>query len=61
MTEDHDPNCESVEVLKLRGRWVEPRGDETKLWLVDGKKLTDGELLALALGLGLMVSPGLLQ
>jgi hypothetical protein len=31
------------------------------LWLVDGEMLTDGDLMALAVRLGLMDSPGRLQ
>jgi hypothetical protein len=61
MSEGHDPVLEAVEALKLRGHTVEPWGDDFMLWLVDGQSLTSGELLALAVRLGLMDSPGTAQ
>jgi len=56
MSEGHDPISEAVAALKLRGHTVEPWGDDHMLWLVDGQSLTEGELLALAVRLGLMDS-----
>jgi hypothetical protein len=56
-----DPILETVAALRASGHAVEPVGDDFQLWLVDGKTLTQGELLALALRLGLMDSPGQLQ
>jgi hypothetical protein len=61
MSEGHDPILEAVEALKLRGHMVEQWGEDGLLWLVDGQSLTGGELLALAVRLGLMDSPGRLQ
>lgn len=54
MSDSHDPILEAVEALKLRGHAVVPWGDDFEAWLVDGETLTDGELMALALRLGLM-------
>lgn len=56
MSDGHDPILEAVEALKLRGHKVEPWGKEFDAWLVDGDTLTDGEMMALALRLGLMES-----
>ncbi|MBP1179942.1 hypothetical protein [Methylobacterium sp. PvR107] len=56
MSEGHDPILEAIEALKLRGHTVDPWGDDHLLWLVDGQSLTEGELLALAVRLGLMDS-----
>ena len=59
--DDADSIQEAVEALKASGRIVEPWADDIMLWLVDGEMLTDGELLALAIRLGLMDSPEGLQ
>jgi hypothetical protein len=56
MSEGHDPIREAVAALRARGHTVEPWGDNYMLWLVDGQSLTVGELLALAVRLGLMDS-----
>lgn len=56
MSEGHDPILEAVEALRLRGHTVEPWAVEFDAWLVDGETLTDGDLLALAVRLGLMDS-----
>ncbi|WP_345819959.1 hypothetical protein ABC766_27395 [Methylobacterium fujisawaense] len=61
MSDGHDPILEAVEALKLRGHKVEAWGEDHMLWLVDGQSLTEGELLALAVRLGLMDSTGHLQ
>ena len=61
MTDDPDPFREAVAALAAAGREVEPTGDDLALWLVDGKEMTDGDLLALALRLGLMDGPDRLQ
>jgi hypothetical protein len=58
MSEGHDPVLEAVEALRAGGHTVEPWGDDFMLWLVDGQTLTEMELLALAMRLGLMDSPG---
>jgi hypothetical protein len=59
---DTDPLLiEAVEVLRVCGRKVEPWSECYPLWLVDGETLTDSDLLALAIRLGLMDSPGGLQ
>lgn len=56
MSDGHDPILEAVEALKLRGHKVEPWGEEFDAWLVDGDTLTEGEMMALAVRLGLMDS-----
>ena len=61
MSHVDDPIMEAVEALLVCGHTVEPIGDEFMLWLVNDKALTDGDLLALAIRLGLMDSPGGLQ
>jgi len=68
MSVDCDPILEAVEALKLSGRSVRPWAEDILLWLVDGmvwlvdgEMLTDSDLLALAIRLGLMDSPGGLQ
>ncbi|QGY05482.1 hypothetical protein MMSR116_29020 [Methylobacterium mesophilicum SR1.6/6] len=58
---DIDPILEAVEALRLLGKTVEPWSDDFALWLVDGETLTDSDLLALAIRLGVMDSPGTLQ
>nr|WP_244435206.1 hypothetical protein [Methylobacterium sp. B34] len=45
---------EAVEALIAAGHSVEPLGDDFAFWIVDGKGLSDGELLDLADSLGLM-------
>jgi hypothetical protein len=66
--DDADTIQEAIEVLKASGRIVEPWADDIMLWLVngmlwlvDGEMLTDSELLALAIRLGLVDLPGRLQ
>ena len=68
MSGDADPVLEAIEVLKASGRNVGPWTEDVMLWLVDGmlwlvdgEMLTDGDLMALAVRLGLMDSPGRLQ
>ena len=61
MSEGHNTIEETAEALKAYGHIVEPRSDDFALWLVDGESLTDSDLLALAIRLGLMDSPGGLQ
>jgi hypothetical protein len=61
MSEGHDPIIEAVEALRARGHTVEPVGDDFAMWRVDDQPLTDGELLALAVQLGLIDGPGRLQ
>jgi hypothetical protein len=61
MSDDADPVLEAVAALRARGRTVEPWSDASALWLVNGESLTDSDLLALAIRLGLMDSPGILQ
>lgn len=65
MSEAHDSILEAVEALKASGRTVKPWAEDIllwlvdgMLWLVDGEMLTDGDLMALAVLLGLMDSPG---
>lgn len=45
---------EAVKVLIAAGHSVEPLGDYFAFWIVDGKGLSDGDLLALASRLGLI-------
>ncbi|WP_244471471.1 hypothetical protein [Methylobacterium sp. ARG-1] len=45
---------EAVEALIAAGHSVEPLGDDFAYWIVDGKGLSDGELLDLADRLGLL-------
>jgi hypothetical protein len=61
VSEGHDPIIEAVEALRVRGHTVEPWSHNFPYWLVDGETLTEGELLALAVQLGLLDSSGLLQ
>lgn len=56
-----DPFHEAVEALRAIGRQVEPTGDDLGLWRVDGVEMTDGDLIALALRLGLMTGPEMIQ
>jgi len=61
MSELHDPILEVVDALRTYGLRVEPWSESYPLWLVDGETLTGGDILALAVRLGLMDSPGRLQ
>lgn len=61
MSDYYDPVLEAVTALRSQGNMVEPWSRDFPYWQVDGVALTDGELLALALRLGLMDSPGGLQ
>jgi hypothetical protein len=54
---DHDPIQEAADALIAYGCDVQPMGDDFAFWIVDGKVLTDGELMALALRNGLMEPP----
>lgn len=45
---------EAIEALIAAGHSVEPLGDDFAFWIVDGKGLSDGELLDLASRLGLL-------
>lgn len=56
MPDDHDPIQEAADALIAYGSDVQPMGDDFAFWIVDGKVLTDGELMALAVRLGLMDS-----
>jgi hypothetical protein len=61
MSEGDDPILEAVSALRSRGHTVEA-DDNFELWQVDGGEwITLGDLLALAVRLGLMDSPGRLQ
>jgi hypothetical protein len=64
MSGDCDPVLEAVEALKASGRAVRPWPEDILFWLVDGmvwqvdgQMLTDGDLMALAIRLGLMDAP----
>ena len=61
MIDDTDPIAEAVAVLTSRGHTVEP-DDDFESWSVDGgKPITAGDLLALAIVLGLNGGVGRLQ
>lgn len=61
MSDEADPVLEAVEALRALGHTVVPDNDFER-WQVDGGEwITLGELLALAVRLGLMDSPGTLQ
>ena len=53
MSDLRGPILEAVEALKASRHEVETWGGGL-FWLVDGRSMTDGELLALAIRLGLM-------
>jgi hypothetical protein len=53
---DHDAVTEAAEALIAAGHSVEPWGDDFAFWQVDGRTLSDSDLLALALRMGLMDS-----
>lgn len=61
MSDDADSLLEAAEALRLCGRKVKLWSEGYPLWLVDGVTLTDSDLLALAIRLGLMDSSGPLQ
>ena len=61
MSESPNQVLEAVRVLIAKGRRVEPYGEDLLLWLVDGQSLTDHEIVAFALRLGLMDEPKQLQ
>jgi len=68
MSEGHDPILDAVEALEASGRTVTPWAEDIllwlidgMLWLVDGEMLTDGDLMSLAVRLGLIDAPGRLQ
>ncbi|MGU3387320.1 hypothetical protein ACLBYG_22610 [Methylobacterium sp. D53M] len=56
MPDDHDAISEAADALIAAGYDVKPWGDDHAFWFVDGKTLTDSDLLALAVRLGLMDS-----
>ena len=56
MSDGHDLIREDVAALRTRGHTVEPWTGGLPYWLVDGETLTDGDLLALAVRVGLMGS-----
>jgi hypothetical protein len=53
---DHDAVTEAAKALIAAGHSVEPWGDDFAFWQVDGRTLSDSDLLALALRMGLMDS-----
>ncbi|MCJ2116566.1 hypothetical protein MKK65_08230 [Methylobacterium sp. J-001] len=61
MTEDFDPTLEALAALQAHGHNVEP-DEESDRWRIDGREwISHGDLLALALRLGLVDGPGLVQ
>lgn len=56
MPDDHDAITEAADALIAYGYTVEPWGDDHAFWQVEGKTLTDSDVLALAVRLGLMDS-----
>ena len=61
MLGEFDPMSEVVEALRTLGHTVVPNEDFDHWQVDEGEWLTSGDLLALALRLGLMDSPGTLQ
>jgi len=61
MEEDQGPIAEAVAALRLSGYQLERVARDHMLWLVNGKPMTEGELMALAVRLGLMDSTDRLQ
>lgn len=61
MSESDDQIFEAADALRAHGLKVKPWSKSYPLWLVDGETLTDGDIIALAVRLGLMDSPGGLQ
>ena len=51
-----DPIQEAVDALRARGHTVEPWTGSLPYWLVDGETLTDSDLLALTVRVGLVDS-----
>lgn len=61
MTENYDPTLEAVAALQARGHTV-VQDKEFECWQIDGGEwISLSELLALALRLGLVAGPGLVQ
>ncbi|SFI20060.1 hypothetical protein [Methylobacterium brachiatum] len=60
MPESHDPVVEAVEALRSSDCIIEP-DVKFERWQVDGKWITSGDLMTLALRLGLMEGPVRLQ
>ena len=61
MIEDYDPTLEAVAALQAHGHTVAP-DEEFQSWQIDGGEwISLSELLALALRLGLVDGPGLVQ
>ncbi|GAN52331.1 hypothetical protein ACXR8U_07300 [Methylobacterium radiotolerans] len=56
MSDGHNLIREAVAALRARGHNVEPWTGSLPYRLVDGETLTDGDLLALAVRVGLMDS-----
>lgn len=56
MSDGYDPIREAVAALRACGHTVEPWTGGLPYWLVDGETLTDGDLLAPAVRLGLLGS-----
>lgn len=56
MSDRHVPIREAVATLRARGHTVEPWISGLPYWLVDSETLTDGDMIALAVRLGLVVS-----
>jgi len=54
MSDDHDAIQEAADALILAGYDVKPWGDDLSMWLVNGETVSDGDLMALAIRLGLM-------
>jgi hypothetical protein len=52
-----DPIFDAVDALLDAGHVVEPWGDDLAMWLVDGRTLTDRDVVAMAARLGLVKAP----
>lgn len=61
VTKDYDPTLEAVAALQAHGHTVEP-DEEFERWQIDGREwISHDDLLAIALRLGLVDGPGLVQ
>ncbi|MCJ2053962.1 hypothetical protein [Methylobacterium sp. J-070] len=61
MLGEFDPMSEVVEALRALGHTVVPNADFDRWQVDEGEWLTSGDLLSLAIRLGLLDSPWMLQ
>ncbi|KNY20771.1 hypothetical protein AKJ13_20810 [Methylobacterium sp. ARG-1] len=61
MTENYDPTLEAIVALQAHGHTIEP-DEKFEHWQIDGREwVSHDDLLTLALRLGLVDGPGLVQ